>query len=69
MYRRFNFNYSVIQFTFAILATSASYIGVLAAIKVAVHKANQGLFLPMVLALTFPFNITLGMPVYLTLIH
>jgi hypothetical protein len=37
--------------------------------KIAVPKANPGLFLPMTLAITFPFNITLGMPIYLTLIE
>jgi hypothetical protein len=37
--------------------------------KIAVPKANPGLFLPMALAVTFPFNITLGMPVYLEIIR
>jgi len=32
--------------------------------KIAVPNANPGLFLPMTLAITFPFNITLGMPLY-----
>lgn len=56
------------RFIFAILAASASYIAVPAAMKIAVPKANPGLFLPMALAITFPFNITLGMPVYYWLI-
>ena len=56
------------RFIFAILAASASYIAVPAAMKIAVPKANPGLFLPMALAITFPFNITLGMPIYLTII-
>jgi hypothetical protein len=32
--------------------------------KIAVPKANPGLFLPMALAITFPINITIGMPLY-----
>ncbi|MCL6260406.1 sodium-dependent bicarbonate transport family permease [Aquiflexum sp. TKW24L] len=52
------------RFMFAILAASASYIAVPAAMKIAVPKANPGIFLPMALAITFPFNITLGFPLY-----
>jgi hypothetical protein len=52
------------RFIFAILAASASYIAVPAAMKIAVPKANPGLYLPMALAVTFPFNITVGMPLY-----
>lgn len=56
------------RFIFAILAASASYIAVPAAMKIVAPKANPGLFLPMALAITFPFNITFGMPIYLTII-
>lgn len=56
------------RFIFAILAASASYIAVPAALKIAVPKANPGLYLPMALAITFPFNITLGMPIYYSII-
>jgi hypothetical protein len=56
------------RFIFAILAASASYIAVPAAMKIAVPKANPGLYLPMALAVTFPFNITFGMPIYLSII-
>lgn len=52
------------RFILSILAASASYIAVPAAMKVAVPKANAGLFIPMALAITFPVNITLGMPIY-----
>lgn len=52
------------RFVFAVLAASASYIAVPAAMKIAVPKANPGIFLPMALAITFPFNITIGMPLY-----
>jgi len=54
---------------FAILAASASYIAVPAAMKMAVPKANPSIYVPMALAITFPFNITLGMPLYLCIIQ
>lgn len=57
------------RFIFAILAASASYIAVPAAMKIAVPQANSGLFIPMALAVTFPFNITVGMPLYFMLIQ
>ncbi|SFR49882.1 hypothetical protein SAMN04490243_2313 [Robiginitalea myxolifaciens] len=57
------------RFLFAILAASASYIAVPAAMRIAAPKANPSLYLPMALAITFPFNITLGMPIYLWLIQ
>ncbi|MDI1354538.1 MAG: sodium-dependent bicarbonate transport family permease [bacterium] len=52
------------RFMFAVLAASASYIAVPAAMKIAIPKANPGLYLPMALAVTFPLNITFGMPLY-----
>ena len=52
------------RFMFAILAASASYIAVPAAMKITVPEANPGLYLPMALAVTFPVNITVGMPLY-----
>jgi hypothetical protein len=57
------------RFIFAILAASASYIAVPAAMKISVPKANPGLFLPMALAVTFPINITIGMPIYFLIIQ
>lgn len=57
------------RFMFAVLAASASYIAVPAAMKISVPKANPGLFLPMALAVTFPVNITIGMPVYLLVVQ
>jgi hypothetical protein len=56
------------RFIFAVLAASASYIAVPAAMKIAAPKANPGIYLPMALAITFPFNITIGLPVYLSII-
>lgn len=57
------------RFIFAILAASASYIAVPAAMKISVPKANPGLFLPMALAITFPINITIGMPIYFLIVQ
>jgi hypothetical protein len=55
------------RFLFAILAASASYIAVPAAMRLAAPRANPGLYIPMSLAITFPINITVGMPLYLYL--
>lgn len=52
------------RFMFAILAASASYIAVPAAMRFAAPKADPGLYIPMALAVTFPFNITVGIPLY-----
>jgi hypothetical protein len=57
------------RFMFAILAASASYIAVPAAMRLAAPKADPGLYIPMALAITFPLNITLGMPLYLYIIQ
>lgn len=57
------------RFLFAILAASASYIAVPAAMKIAVPKADPGLYLPMALGVTFPFNITIGMPLYFIIVN
>ncbi len=54
---------------FAVLAASASYIAVPAAMKIAVPKANPGLYLPMALAVTFPINITIGIPIYFSIVQ
>ena len=57
------------RFIFAVLAASASYIAVPAAMKITVPKANPGLYLPMALAVTFPINITIGMPLYFLIVQ
>jgi hypothetical protein len=36
--------------------------------KIAAPKANPGLYIPMALAVTFPFNVTIGMPLYYWLV-
>ena len=56
------------RFIFAILAASASYIAVPAAMRLAAPKADPGLYIPMALGVTFPFNITVGMPLYYAIV-
>jgi hypothetical protein len=56
------------RFIFAVLAASASYIAVPAAMRLAAPKADPGLYIPMALGVTFPFNITIGMPLYYAII-
>ncbi|BCY28314.1 sodium-dependent bicarbonate transport family permease [Flavobacterium okayamense] len=52
----------------SILAASASYIAVPAAMKISVPSANPGLYIPMAIAITFPINITIGIPIYFQII-
>jgi len=51
-------------FLLALLSASASYIAVPAAMRLSVPQANPGIYLPLSLAVTFPFNISLGIPLY-----
>lgn len=53
----------------AVLSASASYIVVPAVVRVAIPEANPGLYFGMALALTFPFNVVLGIPLYYQLIQ
>jgi uncharacterized protein len=53
---------------FAVLCASASYIAVPAAMRMTVPEANPSLYVSMALALTFPFNIIIGIPLYLEMI-
>ncbi|NNF71575.1 MAG: sodium-dependent bicarbonate transport family permease [Rhodobacteraceae bacterium] len=46
------------------LAASASYIAVPAAMRVALPEANPSIYLTLSLGVTFPFNLTLGIPIY-----
>jgi len=55
-------------FLLALLSASASYIAVPAAMRLSVPQANPGIYLPLSLAVTFPFNISLGIPLYYFLI-
>lgn len=47
-----------------ILAASASYIAVPAAMRMAAPKADAGVYVTVSLAVTFPFNLLLGIPLY-----
>ena len=46
------------------LAASASYIAVPAALRLALPEARPAIYLPLSLGVTFPFNLTLGIPLY-----
>jgi uncharacterized protein len=50
---------------FAVLCASASYIAVPAAMRMTVPEANPSLYVTTSLAVTFPFNIIVGIPLYL----
>lgn len=47
-----------------ILGASASYIAVPAAMRLALPEANPSTYLPMSLAITFPLNLLIGIPLY-----
>jgi hypothetical protein len=47
------------------LAASASYIAVPAAMRVALPEANPAVSLTLALGVTFPFNLTIGIPLYI----
>ncbi|PJF49048.1 MAG: sodium-dependent bicarbonate transport family permease [Chloroflexi bacterium] len=53
---------------FVVLCASASYIAVPAAMSQALPQANPALYVTMALALTFPFNVVLGIPLYMSAI-
>jgi hypothetical protein len=46
------------------LAASASYIAAPAAIRIALPEADPGVYLPLAIGVTFPFNIAIGIPLY-----
>jgi hypothetical protein len=50
---------------FSVLCASASYIAVPAAMRLTVPEANPSLYISSALAVTFPFNIIVGIPLYL----
>jgi hypothetical protein len=56
------------RFVLSVLAASASYIAVPAAMRMAAPKSDPGLFVPMALGITFPINLTLGMPLYMAIV-
>lgn len=52
---------------FMTLSASASYIAVPAAMRVALPEANPSIYLTLSLGVTFPFNLTIGIPLYLAI--
>ncbi len=51
-------------FLFSILIASSSYIAVTAAMRLALPEAKAAMYIPMTLGITFPFNVTVGIPIY-----
>lgn len=54
---------------FLVLVASGSYIAVPAAMRLALPEANPGTYLTMSLAITFPFNLLIGIPAYHAMIR
>ncbi|WP_216922445.1 sodium-dependent bicarbonate transport family permease [Synechococcus sp. CCAP 1479/9] len=52
---------------FMVLCASASYIAVPAAMRMTVPQANPSLYISTALGLTFPFNVVIGIPLYMAL--
>jgi len=51
----------------AVLAASSSYIAAPAAMRLSLPEANPTFYLTSSLAVTFPFNVTIGIPLYYTI--
>ncbi len=51
-------------FVLGVMAASASYIAAPAAVRAALPEANPAYYLGASLGITFPFNLTLGIPIY-----
>ncbi|MFM7651383.1 MAG: sodium-dependent bicarbonate transport family permease [Vulcanococcus sp.] len=54
---------------FVVLCASASYIAVPAAMRMTVPEANPSFYISTALGLTFPFNIIVGIPLYMALVN
>lgn len=52
---------------FAAMAAGASYVTVPAAVRVSLPEANPSLYIGTAIGITFPFNMAIGLPVFLTL--
>lgn len=52
-------------FVFAAIAGGCSFITAPAAMRASLQEANPSIYLPMSVALTFPFNILVGMPLWI----
>ena len=44
---------------------SASYIAAPAAVRIALPEASPGIYLTLALGVTFPFNLAIGIPLFL----
>jgi hypothetical protein len=55
------------SFVLATMAASASYIAAPAAVRIALPEANPGYYVTASLAVTFPFNLSLGIPLYFSM--
>lgn len=51
---------------FGAMVGSASYIAAPAAVRIALPRASPGIYLTMSLGITFPFNLAIGVPVFMT---
>ena len=54
---------------FVVLCSSASYLAVPAAMRMTVPEAKSSYYISTTLGLTFPFNIIVGIPVYMGLVN
>jgi hypothetical protein len=54
---------------FVVLLASASYIAVPAAMRMTVPEANPSLYISSALGVTFPFNIIVGIPLYMAMVR
>jgi len=54
---------------FVVLCASASYLAVPAAMRMTVPEARSSYYISTTLGLTFPFNIVLGIPLYMSLVN
>lgn len=53
----------------AVLSASASYIAVPAVVRYAIPEARPSVYFTMALAMTFPFNVVIGIPLYYHIIE
>ena len=58
-----------VSLLFMVLCASASYIAVPAAMRMTVPQANPSLYISSALGVTFPFNVVVGIPLYMALIQ
>ncbi len=54
---------------FSVLCASASYLAVPAAMRMTVPEAKASYYISTTLGLTFPFNIVIGIPIYMGLVN